>query len=64
MASIHHPTIDGPVSLRRAIMYRLAVWMMDKGREWEDRALFPERTICPDCGQRMQPGGVCDHIPF
>lgn len=65
MPWIEHPaTQDGPVSLRRWIMYHVGIWMADKGRDWEDRALFPERSICQDCGQRTRPGETCDHIPF
>ena len=63
MPWIHHPaTQDGPVSVWRWLKYQVGSWLMEKGDNMVDRALYPKR--CPECGGAMPRIGECDHIPF
>lgn len=65
MPWIKHPaTQDGPVSLLRWLKYHIGSWMQEVGYRWEDNALFPDKEICQECGQRKRVGEICDHIPF
>lgn len=59
---INHPGCENPVSLWRWLKYEIGDWMMRRGSELADRALYPER--CPTCGAAIPRGHQCDHIPF
>lgn len=62
---IPHPARQGDdVSILDWLRFHIGVWMQCKGTALEDRALYPNRIHCPDCGQWMNPGDHCDHIPF
>jgi hypothetical protein len=63
MPWIDHPSQDAPASLRCWLKYHIGRWMRERGSQWEDAALYPDRAIC-QCGQRMDRNGYCDHIPF
>lgn len=65
MPWIEHPECQGaPVSVIRWLRYYIGVRMQEVGRDWEDRALYPKRERCRECGQWVRPGDECDHLPF
>jgi len=65
MPWIEHPARQGDnVSIADWLRYHIGVWMQNKGADMEERALYPDGVHCPECGQWVRPGQLCDHLPF
>ena len=65
MPWIEHPARQGDnASIADWLRFHIGMWMQRKGADLEHRALYPNDTECPECGQRVHPGQECDHIPF
>lgn len=61
---IAHPAADhSPVSLLRWVKWHLSQWMIDKGRNLEYAALYPN---CDGCGEPRSRGdhSKCLETPF
>lgn len=65
MPWIDHPARQGEkATVADWLRWHVSQWMLRVGVDMEHRALYPDETPCPDCGQWVRPGHECDHIPF